>query len=66
MSQDTQEDAPLSLKDRIKAHNDALLKRMQDPDDNLKAFNSLESWYPIRKTIKKDLEAMKKLYGKKV
>lgn len=53
----------MDSKENIRKRNEEILRRMKDPNDNLSAFNRLESWYPIRKIIKKDFAAMKRLYS---
>ncbi len=45
-----------------KKRNQDLIKRMRE-GDSLKTMDSFSSWYPPRPIIKKDPQAVSKLYG---
>lgn len=49
-----------------KKENDALLKRMKDPNEDLCNYYMRDKWELYsRPPIKKDKEAIEKLYGKR-
>lgn len=52
--------ASLSPRER---HNAELLKRMQDPEDDLKSYSASATWFQPRPIIKKDPKEIKRLYG---
>jgi hypothetical protein len=47
-----------------KTHNKDLIERMKKGESLLK-YDTGASWYPVRPVIKKDVNAIKKLYDKK-
>lgn len=50
------------LEAKRKAKNDELIERMR-AGESLSSFDKNQSWYPNRGVIKKDKDAIAKLYG---
>jgi len=53
-----------TLRQKRKSHNEDIVKRMRE-GDSLSSFSTEKSWFPDRPTIKKDKEAIERLYGLK-
>ena len=54
----------LVKKRRIKEHNQAIMRKMQE-GESLTSFDSMASWFPPRPTVEKDQNLMDRLYNKK-
>jgi hypothetical protein len=50
------------LEAKRKAKNDEIIERMR-AGESLSSFDKTESWFPNRGIIKKDKDAIAKLYG---
>lgn len=51
-------------KDRQAEHNKEILEALKNKTELPKKMDTIDSWFPPRPLIKKDKEAMKKLYKK--